>query len=100
MVVYKMVKKLLATKPELKKPLKECEQDYDYLVHDAHDEAVEAVSEGAPKFGEDAMSGSQTVPQSCEYWFKEYGKKSPLTRVNSAVYEIASVARAVIRLLE
>ncbi|CAN0860672.1 Cell wall / vacuolar inhibitor of fructosidase 1 [Linum grandiflorum] len=100
LVIYNEIKKLQATNPELKKLLKQCADDYDVVVHEDHDEAVEAVSDGDPKFGEDAISNVQGHSETCEDSLKNYSKKSPLIQLNSAVYEIAGVTRAVIRMLE
>ncbi|CAN1190390.1 Cell wall / vacuolar inhibitor of fructosidase 1 [Linum perenne] len=100
-VAYNQIKKLLATKPDLKKPLSECAQEYHVVIHEDHDEAVEAMTKGDPKFGEDAMADSALTPESCKDTFEQYKKAFPaeLTQPGDDVQEIANVARALIRML-
>ncbi|CAN1813639.1 Cell wall / vacuolar inhibitor of fructosidase 1 [Linum perenne] len=100
-VAYNQIKKLLATKPDLKKPLSECAQEYHVVIHEDHDEAVEAVTKGDPKFGEDAMADSALTPDSCKDTFEQYKKAflAKLTQPSNVVQETANVARALIRML-
>ncbi|CAN1339771.1 Cell wall / vacuolar inhibitor of fructosidase 1 [Linum perenne] len=101
-VVYNEIKNFLASKPDLKKPLLKCAYYYHVVIHELHDEAVEAVSKGDPKFGEEAMASSARVLGLCEDNFKQYKKEFPqvLNQPGYVAQEIADVTRALIKMLE
>ncbi|CAN1813603.1 Cell wall / vacuolar inhibitor of fructosidase 1 [Linum perenne] len=101
-VAYNEITKLLASKPDLKEPLNKCSGDYLFVIHDDHDDAVKAVNDGNPKFGEDAIADAAIMPTNCKDAFKKYKKAFPgeLTQPGNDVEETANVARALIRMLE
>ncbi|KAL6503326.1 hypothetical protein OROGR_025249 [Orobanche gracilis] len=88
-------KKLLRSRPELAKPLQECIDVYKAVIEADYPEAVQSIR-GNPKFAENGMADVAVEADDCEGAFEGMGK-SPLTAVNSAVRDLAVVARAIIR---
>ncbi|KAK4433855.1 Cell wall / vacuolar inhibitor of fructosidase 1 [Sesamum alatum] len=76
--------------------LKQCAEVYDAVLEGDVEEAEEGLKLGDPKFAENGMADAAVEADSCEDAFAGVGK-SPLSRVNSAVHDIAEVARAIIR---
>ncbi|CAN1344740.1 Cell wall / vacuolar inhibitor of fructosidase 1 [Linum perenne] len=101
-VAYNEITKLLASKPDLKEPLTECAKHYNFAIHDDHDDAVKAIIDGNPKFGEDSIADAALKPQNCVDAFTQYKKAFPgeLTQPGKDVEDTANVARALIRMLE
>ncbi|XP_011071366.1 cell wall / vacuolar inhibitor of fructosidase 1 [Sesamum indicum] len=81
---------------EVAAALKQCEEVYDAVLEGDVQEAEEGLKLGDPKFAENGMADAVVEADSCEGGFAGVGK-SPLSRVNSAVHDIAEVARAIIR---
>ncbi|KAK7400867.1 hypothetical protein VNO78_12175 [Psophocarpus tetragonolobus] len=78
-----------------KKALDNCAANYKIGILEADiPMAVKALTLGDPKFAENAASDSAVEAIDCE---KGFNGKSPLTRVNNGIRDVANVARAIIR---
>ncbi|KAL0433905.1 UNVERIFIED_CONTAM: hypothetical protein Slati_2724800 [Sesamum latifolium] len=76
--------------------LKQCAEAYDAVLEGDVNQAEEGLKLGDPKFADNGMADAAGEAESCEGAFAGVGK-SPLRRVNSAVHDIAEVARAIVR---
>ncbi|KAL0367820.1 UNVERIFIED_CONTAM: hypothetical protein Sradi_3672100 [Sesamum radiatum] len=76
--------------------LKQCAEAYDAVLEGDVTQAEEGLKLGDPKFAESGMADAVGEAESCEGAFAGVGK-SPLSRVNRAVHDIAEVARAIVR---
>lgn len=87
---------LYKKRPELKRPLDECSRRYKTILNADVPEAIEAISKGVPKFGEDGVIDAGVEASVCERGFKG---KSPLTSLTKSMQKISNVTRAIVRLL-
>ncbi|XP_024966613.1 cell wall / vacuolar inhibitor of fructosidase 1-like [Cynara cardunculus var. scolymus] len=86
-------------RPELRPVLKYCERVYNTAVTVDVKLAVDALTLGNVKFGENGMADVVVESRSCEDTFDQYALKSPMTEINKGMEDIANVARAIIRML-
>ncbi|XP_065860189.1 cell wall / vacuolar inhibitor of fructosidase 1-like [Euphorbia lathyris] len=90
------VKQLRGKRPDLEKPLKSCDSDYDAILT-ADVPAIQALELGNPRFAEDGMNDVDIEATSCE---NEFGIEiSPLFDSNKLLTDISHVAAAIIRQL-
>lgn len=87
---------LYKKKPELKRALDQCSRRYKTILNADVPEAIEAISKGVPKFGEDGVIDAGVEAYVCE---KEFKGKSPLTSLTKSMQKISNVTRAIVRLL-
>ncbi|KAG8372849.1 hypothetical protein BUALT_Bualt12G0109700 [Buddleja alternifolia] len=82
--------------PDLAEGLQKCNEVYKTVVKYDVAEAVEALTKGDPKFAENGMADAALEADTCE---SSTGglDKSPLEAVNRPVFDLANVARAIIR---
>ncbi|KAI3822336.1 hypothetical protein L1987_09925 [Smallanthus sonchifolius] len=93
------IKSVYRSRPDLRRALNECAQMYIAVVQADVPSAVQALDGGQPKFAEDGMADTAVEAQACERSFIERGHKSPLTKMNKDIENVANVARAIIRML-
>lgn len=86
-------------RPEFSPALKQCFEVYNTTVVVNVKLAVDALTLGDVKYGEDGMADAAIEAQTCEDAFEESSLKSPMTNLNKAMGDIANVARAIIRML-
>ncbi|KAI3687645.1 hypothetical protein L1987_81345 [Smallanthus sonchifolius] len=82
-----------------RRALNECAQMYIAVIQADVPSAMQALDGGQPKFAEDGMADTAVEAQACERSFIEHGQKSPLTKMNKDIENVANVARAIIRML-
>ncbi|XP_010461598.1 PREDICTED: cell wall / vacuolar inhibitor of fructosidase 1-like [Camelina sativa] len=87
---------LYKKRPELKQALDQCSRRYKTILNADVPEAIEAISKGVPKFGEDGVMDAGVEASACEEGFQG---KSPLTSLTKSMQNISSVTRAVVRML-
>lgn len=87
---------LYKKRPELKRALDECNRRYKTILNADVPEAIEAISKGVPKFGEDGVIDAGVEASVCEGGFKG---KSPLTSLTKSMQKISNVTRAIVRML-
>uniref|UniRef100_A0A1J3HM48 Cell wall / vacuolar inhibitor of fructosidase 1 n=1 Tax=Noccaea caerulescens TaxID=107243 RepID=A0A1J3HM48_NOCCA len=87
---------LYKKRPELKGALYECSRRYKTILNADVPEAIEAISKGVPKFGEDGVIDAGVEASACERGFKG---KSPLTSLTKSMQKISNVTRAIVRML-
>ncbi|XP_010500306.1 PREDICTED: cell wall / vacuolar inhibitor of fructosidase 1-like [Camelina sativa] len=87
---------LYKKRPELKQALDQCSRRYKTILNADVPEAIEAISKGVPKFGEDGVIDAGVEASVCEEGFQG---KSPLTSLTKSMQNISSVTRAVVRML-
>ncbi|CAH8254855.1 unnamed protein product [Arabidopsis lyrata] len=87
---------LYKKRPELKRALDECSRRYKTILNADVPEAIEAISKGVPKFGEDGVIDAGVEASVCEGGFKG---KSPLTSLTKSMQKISNVTRAIVRML-
>ncbi|ESQ30791.1 hypothetical protein EUTSA_v10011825mg [Eutrema salsugineum] len=87
---------LYKRRPELKHALDECSRRYKTILNADVPEAIEAISKGVPKFGEDGVIDAGVEASVCERGFIG---KSPLTNLTKSMQRISNVARAIVRML-
>ncbi|CAN8320938.1 unnamed protein product [Cochlearia groenlandica] len=87
---------LYEKRPELKHALDECSKRYKTILKADVPEAIEAISKGVPKFGEDGVIDAGVEASVCEQGFKG---KSPLTSLTKSMQDMSSVTRAIVRML-
>ncbi|XP_065860188.1 cell wall / vacuolar inhibitor of fructosidase 1-like [Euphorbia lathyris] len=91
------VKQLRGKRPDLEKPLKSCDSDYDAILTADVPEAIQALELGNPRFAEDGMNDVDIEATSCE---NEFGiEKSPLFDSNKLLTDISHVDSSIIRQL-
>lgn len=82
--------------PKLSQALERCAEVYKAVVEG--DVAVaEQVLRGNPKFAETAMAGVAVEADTCDGAFEGVVVRAPLSGINKAVHDLATVARAIIR---
>lgn len=74
----------------------QCSRRYKTILNADVPEAIEAISKGVPKFGEDGVIDAGVEAYVCE---KEFKGKSPLTSLTKSMQKISNVTRAIVRLL-
>lgn len=82
--------------PKLSQALHQCKEVYNAVLEGDVPEAEQAVR-GNPKFAENGMADAAVEADTCEGAFEGVVAKSPLSGVNTAVRDLAVVARAIIR---
>uniref|UniRef100_A0A1J3IH33 Cell wall / vacuolar inhibitor of fructosidase 1 n=1 Tax=Noccaea caerulescens TaxID=107243 RepID=A0A1J3IH33_NOCCA len=87
---------LYKKRPELNGALYECSRRYKTILNADVPEAIEAISKGVPKFGEDGVIDAGVEASACERGFKG---KSPLTSLTKSMQKISNVTRAIVRML-
>ncbi|KAL1193089.1 Cell wall / vacuolar inhibitor of fructosidase 1 [Cardamine amara subsp. amara] len=87
---------LYKKRPEMKRALDECSRRYKTILNADVPEAIEAISKGVPKFGEDGVIDAGVEASACERGFKG---KSPLTSLTKSMQKISNVTRAIVRML-
>ena len=92
----KEINSLYKKRPELKQALDECSRRYNTILKADVPEAIEAISKGVPKFGEDGVIDAGVEAAVCEGEFKG---KSPLTSLTKSMQKVSNVARAIVRML-
>ncbi|MFS8004133.1 putative pectinesterase inhibitor domain, Cell wall/vacuolar inhibitor of fructosidase [Helianthus anomalus] len=93
------IKSIYKSRPELRHALNECAKMYVAVVRADVPSAIQALDGGQPKFAEDGMADTAVEAQACERSFSDRGQKSPLTKMNKDIENVANVARAIIRML-
>lgn len=96
-VELQSITRLSDSNPNLKKQLSECVEDYKIILSDLIPEAVQALTLGDPKFGEDGMNGVVHVADQCVRSFQAL--HSPIPSNNKLVHDLSLVAVSIIRLL-
>ncbi|GAB2269214.1 hypothetical protein Dimus_004183 [Dionaea muscipula] len=86
--------------PALLEALRQCASHYKVVLDDNVPVAHNAVDEGDPKFGEQAMTDSGIEVDACESGFSDKKLASPLTEKNKYLQGISSVAAVLFHLLE
>lgn len=92
----KEINGLYKQRPELRQALYECSRRYKTILNADVPEAIEAISKGVPKFGEDGVIDAGVEAAVCEGEFKG---KSPLTSLTKSMQKISNVTRAIVRML-
>ncbi|CAH2035973.1 unnamed protein product [Thlaspi arvense] len=90
------INNLYKKRPELKYALDECSKRYKTILKADVPEAIEAISKGVPKFGEDGVIDAGVEASVCEERFEG---KSPLTSLTNSMQKISNVTKAIVRML-
>ncbi|KAL9228538.1 hypothetical protein vseg_004107 [Gypsophila vaccaria] len=86
--------------PAMLKALKECTEVYQLVVSTNVGVAVNAVRQGDPKFGEQAMVDAGNEAEACRLAFPEGKVPGPLVGRTQALHGVSNVAASMIRILE
>jgi pectinesterase inhibitor-like protein len=79
-----------------RKALNSCGDKYRAILVADIPQAIEALEKGDPKFAEDGANDAANEATYCE---NEFNGKSPLTKQNNAMHDVASVTAAMVRQL-
>nr|KYP52607.1 Pectinesterase inhibitor [Cajanus cajan] len=82
--------------PKQRKALSSCADKYKAILIADVPQATEALQKGDPKFAEDGANDAANEATYCE---NEFSGKSPLTKQNNAMHDVAAVTAAIVRLL-
>lgn len=99
-VTNKKIQQLLQGKPlgsPETKALKSCGEMYKTILEADIPEAKEALLKGDPKFAQDSANDAANEATYCEEEFAV--AKSPLTRYNNAMHDVAAITAAIVKML-
>ncbi|KAJ1403053.1 Pectinesterase inhibitor domain [Sesbania bispinosa] len=82
--------------PKQKRALSSCASKYNAILIADIPQATEALQKGDPKFAEDGANDAANEATYCE---SEFSGKSPLTKQNNAMHDVAAVTASIVRLL-
>ena len=86
----------VGTGPNQRRALSSCASKYNAIVIGDIPQATEALQKGDPKFAEDGANDAANEATYCE---SDFNGKSPLTKQNNAMHDVAAVTAAIVRLL-
>ncbi|EXB75679.1 Pectinesterase inhibitor 2 [Morus notabilis] len=92
------IKDLIKASPQRddKQPLSSCAEYYDAILSGDVPEAIQALKTGNYKFAEQGSNNAALEANMCE---NRFSGKSPLTKMNKLVHDVAVVAAAITRVL-
>ncbi|KAK7264742.1 hypothetical protein RJT34_32352 [Clitoria ternatea] len=82
--------------PNQKRALISCADKYNAILVADVPQATEALQKGDPKFAEDGANDAANEATYCE---SDFAGKSPLTKYNNDMHDVATVTAAIVRLL-
>ncbi|TKY54271.1 Cell wall / vacuolar inhibitor of fructosidase 1 [Spatholobus suberectus] len=86
----------VGAEPKQRRALSSCADKYKAVLIADVPQATEALQKGDPKFAEDGANDAANEATYCE---SDFSGKSPLTKQNNAMHDVAAVAAAIVRLL-
>ncbi|KAJ1418669.1 Pectinesterase inhibitor domain [Sesbania bispinosa] len=80
--------------PKQKRALSSCASKYNAILIADIPQATEALQKGDPKFAEDGANDAANEATYCE---SDFSGKSPLTKQNNAMHDVAAVTASIVR---